>query len=85
MTLKPQMTIFSFLVLTTLLVIVLFCYGDAGFTLNNEVVLWQLRYPKIIVAFLAGGMLASAGLLLQVFFQNPLAGPDLLGINAGSS
>jgi iron complex transport system permease protein len=29
-------------------------------------------------------MLASAGLLLQVFFQNPLAGPDLLGINAGS-
>ena len=82
---RPLLTIFSLLVLTALLVIALFAYGDAGFTLSNEVVLWQLRFPKIIVALLAGGMLATAGLLLQVFFQNPLAGPDLLGINAGSS
>lgn len=84
MTIKPLLTIFSFFLITILLVCVLFAYGDAGFTLDNEVVLWQLRYPKIIVGLLAGGMLASAGLLLQVFFQNPLAGPDLLGINAGS-
>lgn len=82
---RPLITIFSFLLITALLSFVLFAYGDAGFTLSNEVVLWQLRFPKIIVAILAGGMLASSGLLLQVFFQNPLAGPDLLGINAGSS
>lgn len=81
---KPIISIFSFLLITGLLSFVLFAYGDAGFTLNNEVVLWQLRFPKIIVAIMAGGMLASSGLLLQVFFQNPLAGPDLLGINAGS-
>jgi iron complex transport system permease protein len=84
MKVRPFVTILSFLLITILLVFILFAYGDAGFTLENEVVLWQLRYPKIIVALLAGGMLASAGLLLQVFFQNPLAGPDLLGINAGS-
>ncbi len=84
MKVRPLITIFSFLLITTLLVFILFAYGDAGFTLDNEVVLWQLRFPKIIVGLLAGGMLASAGLLLQVFFQNPLAGPDLLGINAGS-
>ena len=84
MKVSPLLTIFSFLLITILLVCILFAYGDAGFTLDNEVVLWQLRYPKIIVGLLAGGMLASAGLLLQVFFQNPLAGPDLLGINAGS-
>lgn len=81
---RPLITIFSFLLITGLLAFVLFAFGDAGFTLNNEVVLWQLRFPKIIVAIMAGGMLASSGLLLQVFFQNPLAGPDLLGINAGS-
>lgn len=81
---RPLITIFSFLLITILLTFVLFAYGDAGFTLDNEVVLWQLRFPKIIVAVMAGGMLASSGLLLQVFFQNPLAGPDLLGINAGS-
>lgn len=84
MKVRPFLTILSFLLITILLVFILFAYGDAGFTLDNEVVLWQLRFPKIIVALLAGGMLASAGLLLQVFFQNPLAGPDLLGINAGS-
>jgi iron complex transport system permease protein len=81
---RPIITIVSFLLITGLLAFVLFAYGDAGFTLNNEVVLWQLRFPKIVVAIMAGGMLASSGLLLQVFFQNPLAGPDLLGINAGS-
>jgi iron complex transport system permease protein len=62
----------------------LLAYGDMGFTLSDEVIVWQLRFPKIIVAILAGGMLASSGLLLQIFFQNPLAGPDLLGINAGA-
>jgi iron complex transport system permease protein len=80
----------SFLILLTLvsllliLALALLAYGDVGFTLSDEVIVWQLRFPKIIVALLAGGMLASSGLLLQVFFQNPIAGPDLLGINAGS-
>lgn len=81
---RPLITLFSFLLITALLSFVLLAYGDAGFTLDNEIVIWQLRLPKIIVAIFAGGMLATAGLLLQVFFQNPLAGPDLLGINAGA-
>lgn len=59
-------------------------YGEAGFTLSHDVVVWQIRFPKVVVAFFAGGLLATSGLLLQVFFQNPLAGPDLLGINAGA-
>ncbi len=82
---RSLITLLSFLLITVLLSLVLISYGDVGFTLSDEVVVWQLRFPKIIVAFFAGGLLASAGLLLQVFFQNPLAGPDLLGINAGSS
>lgn len=72
-------------VITFVIMSVLFFYGDTGFSYNDPLILWHLRFPKIIVAFLAGGMLASAGLLLQVFFHNPLAGPDLLGINAGAS
>ncbi len=63
----------------------LLVYGEAGFTTDDSLILWELRFPKILVAFLAGGMLATSGLLLQIFFQNPLAGPDLLGINSGSS
>ena len=81
---RPQLIIAGFFLITVMLAAFLFFYGEIGFTMSEEVVLWQLRFPKIIVAFFAGGLLASSGLLLQVFFQNPLAGPDLLGINAGA-
>ncbi|AUN96798.1 iron ABC transporter permease [Bacteriovorax stolpii] len=81
---RPLVTIFSFFLITVLLAAILLVYGEAGFNVQDDLLLWQLRFPKIIVALMAGGMLAGSGLLLQVFFQNPLAGPDLLGINAGS-
>lgn len=81
---KPLIKIFSFILITVLLAAILLVYGDAGFNMQDDLLLWQLRFPKIVVAFFAGGLLASSGLLLQVFFQNPLAGPDLLGINAGA-
>ena len=60
-------------------------YGDSGFSLTNTNIVWQIRFPKIVVALMGGGLLACAGYLLQVFFQNPLAGTDLLGINSGAS
>ena len=82
---RPIFIITSFFLVTILLSVFLFFYGDVGFTATDQAILWQIRFPKIVVAFFAGGLLASAGLLLQVFFQNPLAGPDLLGINAGAS
>lgn len=82
---RPLIIIAALFSLTVMLACFLFFYGDIGFTMSNEVVLWQLRFPKIVVAFFAGGLLAASGLLLQVFFHNPLAGPDLLGINAGAS
>ncbi len=81
---RPTIALLSFLAITILLSAILFVYGEAGFNTQDQLILWQLRFPKIMVALLAGGMLASSGLLLQVFFQNPLAGPDLLGINAGA-
>jgi len=42
------------------------------------------RIPASIVALLTGASLAAAGLMLQTAFSNPLAGPDILGINAGA-
>jgi iron complex transport system permease protein len=62
----------------------LLCYGEAGF-IFNQTIFWQLRLPKVAVALCSGGVLATAGLLMQLFFQNPLAGPDILGVSAGSS
>jgi len=43
------------------------------------------RLPQAVTALFAGASLAVAGLLLQTFFNNPLAGPSILGINTGAS
>lgn len=41
------------------------------------------RLNRTIIALLAGGALSVTGLILQVFFRNPLAGPGVLGISSG--
>lgn len=57
--------------------------GDAG----NEgwrLILLHTRLPQAVTALLAGMALSVAGLLLQTLFNNPLAGPEVLGINSGA-
>lgn len=44
----------------------------------------QIRLPRTIAAALLGGALALSGYLLQTFFQNPIAGPFVLGISSGA-
>jgi iron complex transport system permease protein len=48
-------------------------------------VLWQVRFPKVITSFIAGGALGVSGLLMQTLFRNPMAGPFLLGVHGGAS
>lgn len=48
-------------------------------------IIWHLRFPKAIAAFGSGAALAVAGLQMQTLFRNVLAGPFVLGINAGAS
>jgi iron complex transport system permease protein len=48
-------------------------------------ILWQFRLPRAITCLLAGGALASGGLMMQTLFRNPLAGPDVLGLTSGAS
>lgn len=48
-------------------------------------ILLQFRLPKAITCALAGGALATGGLLMQTLFRNPLAGPDVLGLSSGAS
>jgi iron complex transport system permease protein len=50
-----------------------------------ETIVWLFRLPKALTAILAGAGLALSGLLMQNLFRNPLAGPAILGINAGAS
>lgn len=41
------------------------------------------RLPRTLVALVAGGMLATAGLVLQRLTGNPIAGPEILGLGTG--
>ncbi|MDR0983011.1 MAG: iron ABC transporter permease [Culturomica sp.] len=43
------------------------------------------RLPQAVTALFAGAALATAGLMLQTVFANPLAGPSILGIDSGAS
>jgi len=48
-------------------------------------IIWELRMPRAILAFLAGCGLAISGLILQTVTRNPLADPYLFGISSGAS
>lgn len=51
----------------------------------NSQILMDFRLPKAITAVLSGFALALSGMLMQSLFQNPLAGPDVLGVSSGAS
>ena len=48
-------------------------------------IIWESRLPQAVTALLCGAALAVSGLMLQTAFNNPLAGPSILGINSGAS
>ena len=53
--------------------------GEYDFVINN------LRFPRLVVAVLAGMCLAASGFIFQSLIKNPLVSPDIIGINAGAA
>ena len=58
-----------------------------SFDENNtiHILIREFRIPRMTMAILAGSSLAICGMLMQTLFNNPLAGPYVLGINSGAS
>ncbi len=52
---------------------------------SSEVIILQYRLPQSVIALSVGMGLSLAGLLLQTVFNNPLAGPSVLGVSSGAS
>ncbi|HNR59723.1 MAG TPA: iron ABC transporter permease, partial [Thauera sp.] len=48
-------------------------------------IILELRLPRAVAAFVSGGLLATAGALMQVLLRNPLADPYILGISGGAA
>ncbi len=57
--------------------------GNAADNARN--VIMELRLPRALTAFGVGGLLAVAGVLMQVLLRNPLAEPYILGSSGGAA
>ena len=89
-----------YLFLTALLVVLFLCNiiaGSAGLTVSEvltaftgkadtavKAIVMDIRLPRALAALILGGILAVSGFLLQTFFDNPIAGPYVLGISSGA-
>lgn len=51
---------------------------------TQDMVIWNIRFPRNIVAALVGANLAVAGAILQAVMKNPLADPQIVGVSSGA-
>lgn len=50
-----------------------------------QLIFWELRVPRLLLALLVGAALGLAGAVLQGMTRNPLAEPGLLGVSSGAA
>ncbi|WP_423793117.1 FecCD family ABC transporter permease [Methanocaldococcus indicus] len=88
---------FILLIFTFLCSIYALCVGDYKLTVNQVIngifgygdehinlVIWNIRLPRILAAIIAGMSLAVAGAVMQCILRNPLASPFTIGISHGA-
>ena len=51
----------------------------------ENIILWQLRLPRVLLVFITGLLLGGSGAVFQLFFRNPLAEPGIMGISSGAT
>lgn len=56
-----------------------------GIDPKNVSIVWLLRLPRVLLAFIAGGCLSISGAVTQSILRNPLASPYILGVSSGAS
>lgn len=52
---------------------------------KNISIVWKLRLPRVLLAFIVGGCLSSSGAVVQSILKNQLASPYTLGVSSGAS
>ena len=52
---------------------------------RNITIIWNIRFPRIILGFIAGAALAVSGAGYQGIFKNPMADPFVLGVSSGAA
>ena len=91
------MIIGIFVVFTAFAMIVSLIFGSADISFGtimhtllghvdttDEMVIWNIRFPRNIVGALVGANLAVSGAILQAVMKNPLADPGIVGVSSGA-
>ncbi|RDI71043.1 vitamin B12 ABC transporter permease BtuC [Halopelagius longus] len=52
---------------------------------THTVIVRSVRLPRIVLAALVGFALATAGVVMQGFFRNPMADPSIIGVSSGAA
>ena len=52
---------------------------------ESAAIIWTLRFPRVVLAFVEGSALGVAGAVMQGLFRNPMADPYVLGVSSGAS
>lgn len=58
---------------------------EVDWSRGRESIVWDVRFPRVILAALVGAGLAVVGAVLQAVTRNPLADPHLLGVSSGAA
>ncbi len=58
---------------------------DPTWSRAREAIVWEIRFPRALLAIMVGAGLALVGAALQAVTRNPLADPHLLGISSGGA
>ena len=59
--------------------------AESASGVSPAVIVWEVRLPRLLLAFLVGASLAAVGVALQALLRNPLADPYILGISSGAA
>ena len=51
----------------------------------GSIIFWEIRMPRVLLAFLVGAALSVAGVILQDLFLNPLTDPYVTGVSSGAA
>ncbi|WP_455757329.1 FecCD family ABC transporter permease [Sulfurimonas sp.] len=84
---------YLFIILSLLLLLVAPFFGQIEISLSqinnidsiDHKLFWDLRMPRVVVAFFTGALLGLSGLVFQSLFRNPMSTPFTLGVASGAT
>ena len=82
---RTSLTLMVLVLITASLMVMGVYVGSTGWAIPVDQLLWDIRLPRSLGAWLAGALLGLSGAIAQGLFRNPLADPYLLGSAAGST